>query len=84
MLVTKWPVIVKSPENGQVKSTKWSYLKIPYISEQLSADNLKQFTAGDVKELVRSCHHLPAEGGYDEACRLLRRKNGDDYRIASA
>lgn len=45
---------------------------------------LEQFTAGDVKELVRSCHHLPAEEGYDEARRLLRRKYGDDYRIASA
>ena len=45
---------------------------------------LEQFTAGDVKELVRSCHHLPSEEGYDEARRLLRRKYGDDYRIASA
>ena len=45
---------------------------------------LEQFTAGYVKELVRSCHHLPAEEGYDEARRLLRGKYGDDYRIASA
>ena len=45
---------------------------------------LEQFTAGDVKELVRSCHHLPAEEGYVEARGLLRRKDGDDYRIASA
>ena len=45
---------------------------------------LEQFTAGDIKEIVRSCHHLPAEEGYDEARRLLRRKYGDDYRIAPA
>ena len=25
---------------------------------------LEQFTAGDVKELVRSCHHLPSDVGY--------------------
>ena len=37
---------------------------------------LEQFTAGDVKELVRSCHHLPPEEGYDEARRLLKRKYG--------
>ena len=45
---------------------------------------LEQFTAGDVKELVRSCHHLPSDVGYDEARRLLEKKFGDEYRIASA
>ena len=45
---------------------------------------LEQFTAGDVEEILRSCHYLPAEEGYDGACRLLRRKYGDDYRIESA
>ena len=43
---------------------------------------LQKFTAGVVKELVRYCHHLPAAEGYDEARRPLRRKYGDDYRIA--
>ena len=28
---------------------------------------LEQFTSGDVKELVRSCHYLPPERGYQEA-----------------
>ena len=45
---------------------------------------LEQFTAGDVKELVRSCHHLPSDVGYDEARRLLEKKFGDEYRIPSA
>ncbi|XP_068707733.1 uncharacterized protein [Montipora foliosa] len=45
---------------------------------------IEQFTAGDVKELERSCHQLPVQEGYDEARWLLRRKYGDDYRIASA
>ncbi|XP_068759693.1 uncharacterized protein [Montipora capricornis] len=45
---------------------------------------LEQFTPGDVKEIVRSCHHLPSEEGYNEAPSLLKKKFGDEYRIASA
>ena len=45
---------------------------------------LEQFTAGDVKELVRSCHHLPPDEGYDQARWLLKKKFGDEYRVASA
>ena len=45
---------------------------------------LGQFTAGDVKELVRSHHHLLSDVGYDEACRLLEKKFGEEYHIASA
>ena len=45
---------------------------------------LEQFTSGDVKELVRSCHFLPPGKGYQEARRLLKRKFGDDYRIVTA
>ena len=45
---------------------------------------LEQYTAGDVKELIRSCHHLPPDEGYEEARSLLKRKFGDEYRIASA
>ena len=41
---------------------------------------LEQYTAGDVKELVRSCHHLAP----DEAWRLIEKKFGDEFRIASA
>jgi len=33
---------------------------------------LEQFTSGDVKELVRSCHYLPPERGYSEARRLIK------------
>ena len=45
---------------------------------------LEQYTSGGVKELVRSCYHLPPEEGYVEARRLLLRKFGDEYRIPSA
>ena len=42
---------------------------------------LEQYTAGDVKELV---HHLAPDEGYAEARRLIEKKFGDDFRIASA
>ncbi|KAL9978458.1 hypothetical protein ACROYT_G015977 [Oculina patagonica] len=45
---------------------------------------LEQFTSGDVKELVRSCHFLPPDKGYQEARRLLKKKCGDDYRVVTA
>ena len=45
---------------------------------------LEQYTAGDVKELVRSCHHLAPDEGYAEARRLIEKKFGDEFRIASA
>ena len=45
---------------------------------------LEQYTTGDVKELVRSCHHLAPDEGYAEARRLIEKKFGDDFRIASA
>ena len=45
---------------------------------------LEQFTSCDVKELVRSCHYLPPERGYQEARRLMKKKFGDDYRIVAA
>ena len=45
---------------------------------------LEQFTAGDVKELVRSCHHLPLDEGYYQARWLQKKKFGDEYRVASA
>ena len=45
---------------------------------------MEQFTAGDVKELVRSCHHLPPDEGYDPGRWLLKKKFGDEYRVASA
>ena len=45
---------------------------------------LEQYTAGDVKELVRSCHHLDPDEGYAEARRLIEKKFGHEFRIASA
>ena len=45
---------------------------------------LEQFPSGDVKELVRSCHYLPPERGYQESRQLVKKKFGDDYRIATA
>ncbi|XP_022792695.1 uncharacterized protein LOC111331783 [Stylophora pistillata] len=44
---------------------------------------LEQFTSGDVKELVRSCHHLPPERAYQEARWLIEKKFGDDYHIVT-
>ena len=41
---------------------------------------LEQYTAGDVKELTRSCHHLPCDEGY----RLLKKKYADEYRTVCA
>lgn len=45
---------------------------------------LEQYTTGDVKELIKSCHHLPPDVGYEEARKLLKKKFGDEYRVASA
>ena len=45
---------------------------------------LEQCTTGDVKELIKSCHHLPPDVGYEEAYKLLKKKFGDEYRVASA
>ena len=45
---------------------------------------LERYTSGYVKELVLSCHHLPPDEGYDEARRLLKKKFGDEFRIASS
>ena len=45
---------------------------------------LEQFTKGQPNELVRSCMLMDADEGYEEAKRLLKRKYGKDYKIASA
>lgn len=45
---------------------------------------LKKYIAGDAKGLVPSCHHLPSDEGYEEARKLLKRKFGDEYNVASA
>ncbi|XP_035988164.1 uncharacterized protein LOC118560795 [Fundulus heteroclitus] len=45
---------------------------------------LEQFTAGQPKELVRSCLHLDATAGFIEAKRLLKHHFGNEFKIASA
>ena len=45
---------------------------------------LEQYTAGDIKELIRSCHNLPPDEGYYGACKLMKKKFGDEFRISSA
>jgi hypothetical protein len=45
---------------------------------------LEQYTAGEVKELVKSCHHMKPERGYREARRLLKKNYGNEYKISAA
>ena len=74
---TLWTIVALfGPFEGQIESRTQSSTERLYY--------LEQYTAGDVKELIRSCHHLPPDEGYEEARRLLKRKFGDEYRIASA
>ena len=45
---------------------------------------LVQYTAGDVQELMRSCLAMDPEEGYREAGKLLAKRYGQPYKIASA
>ena len=45
---------------------------------------LVQYTIGDVQELMRSCLAMDSEKGYCEAQKLLAKRYGQPYRIASA
>ena len=45
---------------------------------------LEQYTTGDLKELIKSCHHLSRDVGYEEAPKLLKKRFGDEYRVAAA
>ncbi|RXN09552.1 hypothetical protein ROHU_010970 [Labeo rohita] len=45
---------------------------------------LEQFTAGEPKELVRSCLYMNASRGYAEAKHLLKHHFGDEFKLASA
>ena len=45
---------------------------------------LEKYTTRDVKELTKSCHHLPPDVGYEEARKLLKKRFGDEYRVSSA
>ena len=37
-----------------------------------------------MKELTKSCHHLPPDVEYDEDRKLLKKRFGDEYRVSSA
>ena len=56
--------------------------KVANSSERLYY--LEQFTAGQARELVKSCYHIPPDRGYQEARALLRRNYGNEYKIAAA
>lgn len=45
---------------------------------------LEQYSAGQPRELVRSCFHMNATTGYPEAKHLLKDHFGDDFKITSA
>ena len=45
---------------------------------------LVQYAAGDVQELMRSCLVMSPDEGYQEACTLLKEKNDQNYKIATA
>ncbi|KAL9980361.1 hypothetical protein ACROYT_G008936 [Oculina patagonica] len=45
---------------------------------------LVQYTAGDVQELMRSCLAMDSDKGYLEARKLLAKRYGQPYKIASA
>lgn len=44
---------------------------------------LTQYTAVDIKELVQSCQHLSCDRRYKEAHRLIEKRFGDEYCVAS-
>ena len=56
--------------------------KVANASERLYY--LEQFTAGQARELVKSCYHIPSDRGYQEARALLKRNYGNEYKITAA
>lgn len=52
-----------------------------------SADKLyflEQYTRGEPQDLVKSCHHMPPDCGYQEAMHLLEDRYGNALKIATA
>ena len=45
---------------------------------------LEQYTRGQPRDLVQSCHHLPPELGFQRAKALLTEHFGSEYKISSA
>ncbi|CAB3988357.1 uncharacterized protein LOC111325144 [Paramuricea clavata] len=50
----------------------------------LCLPNLIQYTTEEVQELMRSCSAMDPERGYLEARKLLKKRFGQNYRIATA
>ena len=44
---------------------------------------LLQYLRGEPKELVKGCIHLPADEGFDQAIKLLKKRYGDPFRVYS-
>ena len=44
---------------------------------------LLQYLRGEPKELVKGCIHMPADEGFDEAKKLLKKRYGDPFRVYS-
>ncbi|KAI2645448.1 Gag-Pol polyprotein [Labeo rohita] len=54
------------------------------ISNQDRLYYLEQYTSGQPRDLVRSCLHMDAHEGYEEAKRLLEYHFGDEIKLTSA
>ena len=54
------------------------------ISSSARLYYLVQFTKGDVQDLMKSCLVMEPDAGYREARTLLKKKYGQDYKIATA
>ena len=56
----------------------WAFVSLIETQTFKSTERLllEQYTAGNSKELVRSCHHVFSGEGYAQAQNLLKRKLG--------
>ena len=79
------PVFKGDPPSYQPFMHAFKYL----IEDKTSSSQdrlyfLEQFTAGQARDLVRSCMHMDARRGYSEAMQLLAKHFGDEMKIANA
>ena len=65
---------IRAFENIIEANTKSSSARLYYII---------QYTTGEVQELMRSCSAMDPERGYLEARKLLKKRFGQNYRIAT-
>ena len=66
---------IRAFENIIEANTKSSSARLYYLI---------QYTTGEVQELMRSCSAMDPERGYLEARKLLKKRFGQNYRIATA